>query len=63
MSASWSVSEDHMQDKYARKSREFLTQAREELDKGDLVQASEKLWGGLCADGQDSRAAARLAAQ
>ncbi len=34
-----------MQDGYARKSREFLEQARQELDKEDLVQASEKLWG------------------
>lgn len=34
-----------MQDGYAVKSREFLAQAADELDKGDLVQASEKLWG------------------
>lgn len=34
-----------VQDGYAQKSREFLAQAREEFDKGDLVQASEKLWG------------------
>ena len=30
---------------YAAKSREFIAQAVEELEKGDLVQASEKLWG------------------
>ena len=34
-----------MQDGYTQQSRQFLTQAKEELDKGDLVQASEKLWG------------------
>jgi hypothetical protein len=30
---------------YAAKGREFMAQAREELQQGDLVQASEKLWG------------------
>lgn len=30
---------------YAGQSRAFLAQARRELDQGDLVQASEKLWG------------------
>lgn len=34
-----------MQDGYAQQSRQFLTQAGEELNKGDLVQASEKLCG------------------
>lgn len=32
-------------DGYAGQSRAFLAQARDELDRGDLVQASEKLWG------------------
>ena len=34
-----------MQDGYTQQSRQFLTRAKEELDEGDLVQASEKLWG------------------
>lgn len=33
------------QDGYRAKSHAFLAQAREELAKGDSVQASEKLWG------------------
>lgn len=32
-------------DGYSAKSHKFLAQAREELAKGDSVQASEKLWG------------------
>ncbi len=32
-------------EKYSSASRRFLTQAREELDRGDLAQASEKGWG------------------
>ena len=30
---------------YRERSRSFLTKAREELDAGDLEQASEKAWG------------------
>ena len=30
---------------YADRSRVYLTQAREELERGDLCQASEKAWG------------------
>ena len=30
---------------YRERSREFLYKAREELEGGDLVQASEKSWG------------------
>lgn len=30
---------------YARTSRRLLAQSSEELDRGDLLQASEKLWG------------------
>ena len=30
---------------YRERSRSFLAKAREELDVGDLVQASEKAWG------------------
>jgi hypothetical protein len=33
------------QDGYEARSRAFLNQAKEELAKGDSVQASEKLWG------------------
>lgn len=32
-------------EKYSSASRGFLAQAREELDRGDLAQASEKGWG------------------
>lgn len=32
-------------DGYAGTSRDFVTKARAELEKGDLLQASEKLWG------------------
>ena len=31
--------------KYADQSRDFIRQAREELERGDLAQASEKIWG------------------
>ncbi len=39
------TSEEDMQNGHAQQSRQFLTQAREELDKGGIVQASEKLSG------------------
>lgn len=32
-------------DGYEQKSRTLLAQATEELERGDLTQASEKLWG------------------
>ena len=32
-------------EKYSTAARGFLAQAREELDRGDLTQASEKGWG------------------
>ena len=32
-------------DEYATQSRELLEKARQALEEGDLVQASEKLWG------------------
>ena len=31
-------------EKYMRMSRQFLAQAQEEFDKGDMLQASEKAW-------------------
>ena len=34
---------------YANQSREFIAQARIELDAGDLLQASEKAWGAAAA--------------
>jgi hypothetical protein len=32
-------------EEYAALSREFLEKGREALEQGDLIQASEKLWG------------------
>lgn len=32
-------------DGYDETSKRFVAQAREEIDRGDLLQASEKLWG------------------
>ena len=32
-------------EKYSNAARRFLAQARKELDRGDLAQASEKGWG------------------
>ena len=36
---------DRPAEKYIRTSRRFLAQAQEELNKGDMRQASEKAWG------------------
>ncbi|MDE2841776.1 MAG: hypothetical protein OXN21_00185 [Chloroflexota bacterium] len=38
-------SPDEESERHALISRDFLVKAREELDKGDLLQASEKAWG------------------
>ena len=38
-------SPDEESERHSLISRDFLVKAREELDKGDLLQASEKAWG------------------
>ena len=32
-------------ERYIRTSRQFIVQAQEEFDRGDMLQASEKAWG------------------
>ncbi len=32
-------------ERYLRTSRQFIVQAQEEFDRGDMLQASEKAWG------------------
>ena len=36
---------DKVVEKYMRTSRQFIEQAEEEFNRGDMVQASEKAWG------------------
>ena len=36
---------EELSNRYLQMSQKYMRQAREELDKGDLSQASEKVWG------------------